>query len=208
MRVDDDKHKVVDLEMSSPNTGDISMQFHAGSKDHAEEIVEKISTSKRVSLGGSATTAPPVRANGAASPPIVIKAPTPSAGPRFLPPPANPRASPSPSPTGKSKGVRWDTAPPEEIAPVHPRLESYETEPEVTSPEGDGHSALAIYDFDADGEDELTVKEGEKLVVIDKEGSDEWWKCRNARGEEGVVPASYIEVRAPWQNVAILTNSD
>ena len=53
----------------------------------------------------------------------------------------------------------------------------------------------ALYDFVADGEDELSVKEGEQLVILDKVSSEEWWKCRNFEGVEGVVPASYIEVR-------------
>lgn len=52
---------------------------------------------------------------------------------------------------------------------------------------------LALYDFNADGEDELTVKEGDKLAVLEKDG-EEWWKCKNIEGVEGVVPASYLEV--------------
>lgn len=52
---------------------------------------------------------------------------------------------------------------------------------------------MALYDFQAQGEDELSVGEGDKLWVLEKDG-DEWWKCRNAAGEEGVVPASYVEV--------------
>ena len=53
--------------------------------------------------------------------------------------------------------------------------------------------ATALYDFTADGEDELSVMEGERLTVLEKDG-DEWWKCRNTKGAEGVVPASYLEV--------------
>ena len=50
-----------------------------------------------------------------------------------------------------------------------------------------------LYDFTADGEDELTVREGETLMVLERDG-DEWWKCRNQDGLVGVVPASYVEV--------------
>jgi len=57
----------------------------------------------------------------------------------------------------------------------------------------DEETADALYDFEADGEDELSVKEGEHLVVLERDG-DEWWKCRNSEGAEGVVPASYLEV--------------
>ncbi|KAG6814202.1 hypothetical protein H0H92_000879 [Tricholoma furcatifolium] len=54
-------------------------------------------------------------------------------------------------------------------------------------------TGLALYDFVADGDDELTISEGEHLVILEKDG-DEWWKCRNDKGQEGVVPASYLEV--------------
>ncbi|KXN90257.1 Actin cytoskeleton-regulatory complex protein SLA1 [Leucoagaricus sp. SymC.cos] len=57
-----------------------------------------------------------------------------------------------------------------------------------------GNPAVALYDFTADGEDELSVTEGEELMVIEREG-DEWWKCRNAHGAEGVVPMSYLELK-------------
>ncbi|KAJ3911154.1 hypothetical protein F5877DRAFT_73407 [Lentinula edodes] len=53
--------------------------------------------------------------------------------------------------------------------------------------------AVALYPFTADGDDELSVIEGEQLLVLQKDG-DEWWKCRNAEGAEGVVAASYIEL--------------
>lgn len=62
-------------------------------------------------------------------------------------------------------------------------------------PAANGLQAVAIYDFTADGDDELTVQEGETLTVLERD-SDEWWKCRNTKGKEGVVPASYVEVSA------------
>ncbi|OBZ77078.1 Actin cytoskeleton-regulatory complex protein sla1 [Grifola frondosa] len=57
----------------------------------------------------------------------------------------------------------------------------------------DGEAAVVLYDFTADGEDELTVHEEEHLIVLERD-NDEWWKCRNATGAEGVVPASYVEL--------------
>jgi len=75
--------------------------------------------------------------------------------------------------------------------------DDYETS-EVKSDEDvlEGEDAFALYDFNADGDDELSVREGERLVVVERDG-DEWWKCRNSDGAEGVVPASYIEVSSP-----------
>ncbi|EUC53910.1 actin cytoskeleton-regulatory complex protein SLA1, putative [Rhizoctonia solani AG-3 Rhs1AP] len=59
-----------------------------------------------------------------------------------------------------------------------------------------GEQASALYDFTAQAADELSVKEGETLIVINREESEEWWKCRNMKGEEGVVPSSYVELQA------------
>ncbi|CAG8490450.1 5943_t:CDS:10 [Dentiscutata erythropus] len=53
---------------------------------------------------------------------------------------------------------------------------------------------IALYDFDAQGDDEISIREGDEVWVIDDVSSDEWWKCRKG-DEEGMVPSSYIEIR-------------
>jgi hypothetical protein len=58
-----------------------------------------------------------------------------------------------------------------------------------------GESGKVMYDFEAQGDDELTVSENETVTVVDKE-NDEWWLVRNTNGQEGVVPAQYIEIGA------------
>ncbi|KAK9373055.1 uncharacterized protein V1513DRAFT_450529 [Lipomyces chichibuensis] len=53
----------------------------------------------------------------------------------------------------------------------------------------------ALYDFDAQGDDEVTIREGDDVFILDDEKSDEWWMIRHSlSGKEGVVPSSYIEV--------------
>ena len=52
---------------------------------------------------------------------------------------------------------------------------------------------VALYDFEAQADDELSVSEGDQLVLIERE-DHEWWKLQNAKGHIGVVPASYVEV--------------
>lgn len=54
-------------------------------------------------------------------------------------------------------------------------------------------TATALYDFEAQGEDELPIAEGEILTVIDK-SNDDWWTVKNSRGKQGVVPAQYVEL--------------
>jgi hypothetical protein len=58
-----------------------------------------------------------------------------------------------------------------------------------------GESGKILYDFEAQGDDELTVTENDTVTVVDKE-NDEWWLVRNSAGKEGVVPAQYIEIGA------------
>lgn len=50
-----------------------------------------------------------------------------------------------------------------------------------------------LYDFEAQGDDELSVREGETIFIIDNEQSKEWWMARNSSGVEGVVPSSYVK---------------
>ena len=52
-----------------------------------------------------------------------------------------------------------------------------------------------LYDFMAQGDDEVTVAIGDEVIVIDDSKSEEWWQVRRLKnGKEGVVPSSYIEI--------------
>lgn len=52
-----------------------------------------------------------------------------------------------------------------------------------------------LYDFMAQGEDEVTVAVGDDVFVLDDTKSEEWWQVRRLKnGKEGVVPSSYIEI--------------
>jgi actin cytoskeleton-regulatory complex protein SLA1 len=52
-----------------------------------------------------------------------------------------------------------------------------------------------LYDFMAQGDDEVTVAVGDEIILLDDIKSDEWWKVRRLRnGKEGVVPSSYVEI--------------
>ncbi|KXX73610.1 Actin cytoskeleton-regulatory complex protein sla1 [Madurella mycetomatis] len=54
---------------------------------------------------------------------------------------------------------------------------------------------VVMYDFMAQGEDEVTVGIGDEVIVLDDTKSDEWWMVRRVKNQkEGVVPSSYIEV--------------
>lgn len=52
-----------------------------------------------------------------------------------------------------------------------------------------------LYDFEAQGDDEVTVSVGDEVMIIDDGKSEEWWQVRRLKtGKEGVVPSSYIEI--------------
>lgn len=60
-----------------------------------------------------------------------------------------------------------------------------------------------LYDFMAQGEDEVTVAIGDEVVVLDDTKSNEWWMIRKLKnGNEGVVPSRYIE------KISVLTPPD
>lgn len=193
-----EKNKHVHIDIAGPNP--ISLHFHAGSKDLAEEILKKLESSKALASAPSPSS--------------------PEAGPSVSRPAGAEIERPK---SAAPKAVHFDTAAPviipdevegeEEPEPtLHSDYEYHEPEPvPVPEPEhepepepasnvarvihDDGEPAVALYDFTADGDDEITIHEGEPLLVVDKD-SDEWWKVRNEHGEEGVVPAQYVEARS------------
>ncbi|KXH62655.1 SH3 domain-containing protein [Colletotrichum salicis] len=65
-----------------------------------------------------------------------------------------------------------------------------------------------LYDFMAQGDDEVTVAIGDDVIIIDDTKSEEWWQVRRVKnGKEGVVPSSYIEITgsiaAPTSNTGL-----
>ncbi|XP_032398278.1 sorting nexin-9b isoform X4 [Etheostoma spectabile] len=58
--------------------------------------------------------------------------------------------------------------------------------------------AQALYDFIAEaGNNELTVKEGETLIITNQGIGGGWIEAQNSRGEVGLVPEDYIEFSKP-----------
>lgn len=143
----------------------VGLHFHAGSKDIAEAIMAKLKSSRALSTPG--TAGPSAVAVGETAEPES--------------PPLARRSSPQ-------KAVHFDAAEPAIIPPREPSDDGDEEE------QPPGELGVVLYDFIADGEDELSVVEGESLYVLERD-SDDWWKCRNSSGGEGVVPAQYVEVR-------------
>lgn len=52
-----------------------------------------------------------------------------------------------------------------------------------------------MYDFKAQGKDELNAREGDEVYILDQSRSKDWWMCESVTtGEQGVIPSTYIEI--------------
>lgn len=56
---------------------------------------------------------------------------------------------------------------------------------------GEPQYMLVMYDFTSRNRRELTIAKGETVELLDK--SKQWWKVRNAEGEEGYVPNNVLQ---------------
>ena len=60
---------------------------------------------------------------------------------------------------------------------------------------GGQKTGQVLYDFMAQGDDEVTVAIGDEVLILDDQKSEEWWNVRRLKnGKEGVVPSSYVEI--------------
>ena len=55
--------------------------------------------------------------------------------------------------------------------------------------------AVALYDFDGDADDMISMREGETFVVVEEDiESNGWTVVKKKNGiEEGAVPTTYLE---------------
>ncbi|XP_003388698.1 PREDICTED: proline-serine-threonine phosphatase-interacting protein 1-like [Amphimedon queenslandica] len=112
----------------------------------------------------------------------------------------NPRAVIAGVPTAVSL-----EAPHKELPPLPPDedneivIESTYSVPQLPEahysvPRSGGDYVIALYDYDAQGDQEISLKEGDVLEVVGKE-DDIWWcgKFINSGGKLGMFPAAYVE---------------
>jgi hypothetical protein len=90
---------------------------------------------------------------------------------------ASPVAPPS-APAGRPAGPPPPPPPPATAAPTAP-------------PAPKAYLVEALYDIDAEAEDELTFKAGDMIEVIET-SDDGWWKGR-INGKEGLFPVNYVK---------------
>ncbi|XP_036425705.1 cytoplasmic protein NCK2b [Colossoma macropomum] len=57
------------------------------------------------------------------------------------------------------------------------------------------HTVQTLYRFSSAAEEELNFEKGELMEVVEKPENDpEWWRCKNCRGQVGLVPKNYVVV--------------
>ncbi|XP_056655165.1 sorting nexin-33 [Monodelphis domestica] len=52
----------------------------------------------------------------------------------------------------------------------------------------------ALYDFQSENKEEISIRQDEELVVFSETSLDGWLQGQNSRGETGLFPASYVEI--------------
>lgn len=116
--------------------------------------------------------------------------PLPTAG-RALPPPFVPSAAPEPA-SEPEEEEEEDTPPP--ALPSRDVAPGPEAVPDSDAA-GLPTSAIVLYTYAKDDENELGLEEDELITVIEFTDA-EWWLGVNAQGEKGLFPAEYVSLQS------------
>ncbi|KIR26661.1 hypothetical protein I309_04430 [Cryptococcus deuterogattii LA55] len=192
------------LSVSQPSSKTLSLslstlaeplQFHCGSSDTAYAILAKLEQSK-AAAGEALELLNEEQAHAASSEDEAAEPePEPEAEAEAVAQPepkraAQPAFTPLPPPSHPSRAISAASATSNNSEPKGVRF----AEPEQPSQPGqENEAATVLYDFDAAGDDELTVKENDTVTIVDKE-NDEWWLVKDTSGQQGVVPAAYLQL--------------
>ena len=88
-----------------------------------------------------------------------------------------------------------DTAEAARIAATTVAASSFDNEAVASAPAADSGviHAVAQYDYEKAEENELELREGERVTNIEMVDED-WWMGQNSKGETGLFPSNYVEV--------------
>ncbi|KAJ7311244.1 hypothetical protein JRQ81_006858 [Phrynocephalus forsythii] len=57
--------------------------------------------------------------------------------------------------------------------------------------------ARALYNFQSENKEEISIQENEELVIFSEHSLDGWLQGTNSQGKTGLFPASYVEILRP-----------
>lgn len=132
-----------------------------------------------------------------AAPPSTTLPPALSSGPKrdFAPPPVRrvPNNPPSEGDTATETRNKWGNP---DHAPVR-RVPSNNALRKQPSPEPEpeparGEPAEALYDYTSSAAEDINVRQGDRLVIVERT-SDDWW-TGEINGQRGLLPASYVRI--------------
>lgn len=79
---------------------------------------------------------------------------------------------------------------------------------EASSSKGKKRSGKILYSFEAEGSDELTVREGDMVTIVNDTKSKDWWLVKNtATGKSGVVPSQFVQLEKEKTGISGLFKS-
>ncbi|KAJ2672963.1 actin binding protein [Coemansia sp. RSA 1085] len=153
---------------------------------------------------GGAPPAPPLPSHGGAPPAPPLP---PMGGPPAPPlPPMSGGAPPAPPLPTRSNPTSPPAAPPlpsDDAPPLPPRGGSGPISPAgppmapppppAAPKQPAGNQAIALYDYDAAEEGELSFREHERISQV-LFPSEDWWEGVNEAGQHGLFPANYVEL--------------
>jgi len=108
-------------------------------------------------------------------------------------------AVPEPEPEPEPVHVEVSTPAVQVAAPVAAVVEAHVDDPAEAEPQQGGNTVpvnanyVALYDYDAEDETELTIHEGEVLFVISE--TDGWYYGNNQAGAKGNFPSNFVQAQ-------------
>ncbi|QRW00184.1 SH3 domain-containing protein [Ceratobasidium sp. AG-Ba] len=132
--------------------------------------------------------------------PAPVSTPSPPAfsGPKrnFAPPPVRrlPTSSSAENNIGDHTESRPHRSPGEDLAPLrrmpsdHALRNTAAQDPQPAH----GERAEALYDYTSDDPGDINVRQGDKLIIVERT-SDDWW-TGEINGQRGLLPASYVRI--------------
>ncbi|KAF0300791.1 F-BAR and double SH3 domains protein 2 [Amphibalanus amphitrite] len=84
--------------------------------------------------------------------------------------------------------------PPAESSDLQGQLNGHTEAADTGVPPAVGSRCIALFHYEAQNPDELTIVENEPLEITSEGDGDGWVRARNQNGDEGLIPHNYVEV--------------
>ncbi|XP_043195314.1 protein nervous wreck-like isoform X1 [Amphibalanus amphitrite] len=84
--------------------------------------------------------------------------------------------------------------PPAESSDLQGQLNGHTETADTGVPPAVGSRCIALFHYEAQNPDELTIVENEPLEITSEGDGDGWVRARNQNGDEGLIPHNYVEV--------------